>query len=64
MVRAITTPPHIAYSTEDVIAGKFTLTKEQWVGVLRIARPWRMEKVRHHALKVTHFCEFTIILLL
>ncbi|TEB28186.1 hypothetical protein FA13DRAFT_1735804 [Coprinellus micaceus] len=38
-------------SSEDVIAGKFTLTKEQWVGVLRITRPWGMEKVRKIAIK-------------
>ncbi|TEB28135.1 hypothetical protein FA13DRAFT_814809 [Coprinellus micaceus] len=38
-------------TTDDVIAGKFTLTKEQWVGVLRIARPWRMEKIRKLAIE-------------
>ncbi|TEB28176.1 hypothetical protein FA13DRAFT_1690812 [Coprinellus micaceus] len=36
---------------ENVVAGKFTLTKEQWVGVLRITKPWGMEKIRKIAIK-------------
>ncbi|TEB24894.1 hypothetical protein FA13DRAFT_1738909, partial [Coprinellus micaceus] len=34
-------------TTEDLISGKFSLTKEEWIGVLKLARAWEMQKFAH-----------------
>jgi hypothetical protein len=36
---------HDLSRTEDLISGKFALAKEEWIGVLKLARAWDMQKV-------------------
>ncbi|RXW13997.1 hypothetical protein EST38_g11856 [Candolleomyces aberdarensis] len=35
---------------KDVISGAYTLTKEEWVGVLNLSTRWRMRQMREHAI--------------
>ncbi|TEB24875.1 hypothetical protein FA13DRAFT_1738887 [Coprinellus micaceus] len=34
-----------------ILYPSFHLTKEQWIGILRVARPWEMHKIREFAIK-------------
>lgn len=47
-------------TTDDIVVGKLTLTKEQWIGVLRLSRPWEMHKIRKLAISTLSSSTFVL----
>ncbi|TEB24871.1 hypothetical protein FA13DRAFT_1738881 [Coprinellus micaceus] len=47
-------------TTADVSSGNFKLTKDQWIGVLRLATPWEMQEIRHLAITTLSSDSFSL----